>query len=127
MKFDRLIKHAKLIVPLIDERSKSFHVSYLLKRNQIVSVGINKAWHSHPIGAAHQTRFSCLHAEAHAIIKSRWRVDRLDKLTLVNLRFKRDLSVGLAKPCIPCQNMLRSFGITNIYYTLEGGDFAQME
>ena len=126
MKFDRLIKRAREIIPLINPENKSFHCSFLLNKNKIVGFGWNDGWRTSPLGKQFGHRFENCHSETRAICRCRWYANELDKLTLVNVRFKRDQSIGLSKPCIPCQNMLRSFGITDIYYTLEGGEFARM-
>lgn len=126
MKFDRLIEKARSIAPNIDERSKSKHVSFLLKKNKIVSYGWNQPFKTGPLGARNLTRFSCLHSEAHAIMKSRWRVSELNKLTLVNIRFRKDGSISMSKPCCFCQKMLDTFQLTEVYYTNSDGEFEKL-
>ena len=120
---NKLINKAELILPKIDERSKSKHVSFVLQGRKIISYGYNDGWHSHPISARLNVRYAAKHSELSAIIKTRWRIDKLKKLTLVNLRFRRDGSLGMSKPCEFCQTMLDSFGIKDIWYTNSSGKF----
>jgi deoxycytidylate deaminase len=127
MKFDRLIIKAQELLPYIDSRSRCKHISFLLEGNKIISAGFNQGFKTHPIGKLNQHRFDNTHAELAAIIKTRWRIDKLGKLTLVNLRFLKDGNLSMSKPCIPCQKMLFSFGITDIWYSNTAGEMEKMK
>lgn len=123
MQFNKLIKRSDKILPLIDDRSKSRHISYLLYGNKIVSWGINYPWKSHPLGAINDARFGAQHSELNAIIKSKWKINELNCLTLVNLRFLRNGKLAMAKPCIPCQKLIIAFGINEVWYSNPDGIF----
>lgn len=126
MNFNKLIKKSQQILPLINPDNRCLHCSFLLDKNKIVSFGYNDSFSTHPIGKRYDFRYNNIHSELSAILRAKWYVDKLHKLTLVNVRFKRSGELGLSKPCTRCQEMLKDFGITNIYYTLEDGQFAQM-
>lgn len=127
VKFEKLIRKARAIAPNIDERSKSRHISFLLKRNKIISYGWNQPWKSHSIAKLSGARFAAIHAELSTLIRSNLRFNEVHGLTMVNVRFLKDGTIGISKPCSICQKMLNGFGITDIYYTIEGGEFAQMQ
>lgn len=125
-KFDKLIRKAETIIPLINPENKSFHCSFLLSKNRIVGFGWNDGWRTNPLGKQFGHRFENCHSETRAICRCKWYANELHKLTLVNVRFRRDMSIGLAKPCIPCQKMLDNFGITEIYFTSNEGEFVKL-
>lgn len=123
MKFDRLVEKARLIAPKIDERARSKHISFLLDKNKIVSYGYNQGWKSHSLGKLTCTRYAAIHSEAHSIIKCNRRIDKLHQLTMVNIRFRRDGSLALSRPCVFCQKLLDLFRIRDVYFTNQDGDF----
>lgn len=55
------------------------------------------------------------HAEVVALSKL-WPSNR-DGVTLFSLRFLRDGSLGLAKPCRACQTYLKKYGVGRVYYS----------
>lgn len=126
MKFEKLIKRARLIAPNIDERSKSRHISFLLKRNKIISYGWNRPWHGHPLANRYGARHSAVHSELSALIRSDLRFSEVSGLTMVNIRFLKDGTVSLSKPCAVCQNLLRAVRIEDIYFTDQDGIFQRM-
>lgn len=121
MKFEHLIEKARKIVPSIDKRDRCKHISFLLDGQKIVSCGKNCSRKSHPIGKLNDSIFNGTHAELSAIIKTRWRIDKLSKLTLVNLRFLKNGKIANSRPCKSCQKMLKSFGIKKIWYSTTEG------
>ena len=89
------------------------------KRGRILSTGRNRYDKTHPYQAklakqAGQKDRIYLHAEVDAIIRCRNR--RAARRILV-LRFGRDGTPRLAKPCPICQMAIREAGIKEIEYT----------
>ncbi len=126
MNFQKLIRKSQQILPLINPQNRCFHCSFLLHRNKIISFGINDSYLTHPIGKRYDFRYNNVHSELAAILKAKWYVGKLHKLTLVNVRFKRDGLVGLSKPCKKCQEMLSDFHINDVWFTNNSGSFERM-
>lgn len=62
-------------------------------------------------------------AEVAAILKCiRQSPDMLEGASIFVCRLKRDGTIGLAKPCHTCQNLIDKVGIKNISYTLDNGE-----
>lgn len=68
---------------------------------------------------------SCLHAEVSALLKvprqSRHMVD------LYVVRFLRNGSISMAKPCPMCEKFLRKHSVRNVYYTNWKGGWDRMK
>lgn len=98
----------------------------LVKRKQIISVGVNSQSRSHPL----QKRYNALrksltapihdniHAEMDAIIKT-----NVFDLTDASIFVYRGTQSGKAnsRPCEACSQALRDKGIKHIYYTTVDG------
>lgn len=62
-----------------------------------------------------------LHAEMMAMIKAKDLDVDFNKVSLFVSRTKKDGSIGIAKPCPACMEMIKRLGIKNIYYTTDNG------
>lgn len=101
-------------------RTKRYEITALAydKRGRLLSVGHNSYTRTHRL-QAHYTNLSgghpsaiYLHAELCALIKARKRVHKL-----VVLRFNKDGSPALAKPCPACQLAIRHFNVKHVEYS----------
>lgn len=90
----------------------------IVKGGNIVSVGFNQMRPSALL------RTPTLHAEAAAVLKllKEGRQHDLIGADIFVSRFTRGGSVGLAKPCVACQELLRSVGIRSTSYTTDDGN-----
>lgn len=119
-KLERKIYHVALnLKHLINARQK--HFSFIVERNNIISVGWNNPKKTHPLGKRFKYRFHCRHSELHAIQHFPYPVEMLSYYKIINLRLLADNSLGLSKPCFICQDLLEFFGINEIYYSTEKG------
>lgn len=109
----------------------SFHVTTIWDKSRLAAVGHNDYTRSHParrVGRvyrdtrSHQTRDyrPCLHSEVSAII--RLGVEDLSRYTVVNARVLNDGSVGMARPCPNCLELLRQMGSRRLVWTCENGE-----
>lgn len=89
------------------------HVSLLISKNKIVSVGLNQRRKTHPMAAKFGYRFYSIHSELDALIRCGFERN----LDILNLRFLKNGTLAMAKPCDKCLNMLRFFDVRNIYYS----------
>ena len=116
---------------LVNKHSR--HVSFLLYRNKIASIGINNPLKTHPRNLNYKFRgrndedishFVGIHSELSAVI--RLGEEDLSKYTLINVRINRENEVSLSKPCGGCQDMIKQLGIKKVLYTDEKGEFVEM-
>ena len=121
MKYDFLINKAKPFLELPTGHSR--HFSFLLRRRNIVGFGYNKSFTTHPIAKQYGYRFAAIHAELDCILSFNGPPRELKNYTLVNLRFLANGKLAMAKPCQICQSLLNNFGITDIVYSNQNGEF----
>jgi len=114
----KCLRVAKDLFDLPTGRSK--HFSFLVLRNNIISVGWNNSLKTHPLANKFGHRFNGIHSEL-SVIKNNNDNFLLPHLSLINIRFLRNGKLGNSKPCIPCQTMLDHFGIKKVFYTYSGG------
>ena len=114
-RFDRLIGIAYSMLDLPDTKYK--HFSFLIKRNKIVSVGYNLSFKTDPLAKKYNYRFNNIHSELKAILNYPFPPATLSKYTMVNIRIMGNGSIGLSKPCKKCQQLLRDFGISRVWYS----------
>lgn len=103
----------------------------LVYKNKVMTVGWNVADKEHPvqkklnvlrgydpnISGEHNT----LHAEMMALLKARSLDIDFGKSALFVCRIRKDGSIGMAKPCEACSEMIKTMGVRDIYYTTNDG------
>lgn len=97
----------------------------IVKKKSIVGVGFNKIWKTHPLIS--KGTHKKLHAEVDAIIGQSRR--HLEGSIIYVYRDLRNGEVGLCKPCVDCQQILKEAGVKKAYYTdpEEKGCVGEME
>lgn len=122
---DRLVDMSMVLIPEITSDSK--HVSFILKKNKIVSFGINKSTQTHPLASKLNCRFGTIHSELSAILRAK-RTNDFENVILVNVRLSSSsLRLGQpilrnSKPCPSCQRLiLANPEIKKVYYTTDKG------
>lgn len=135
MNFD---KYVDLAYALYDENhfSRCFHVTFIICKNRILSVGINSG-KTHPINKRNPKfndngveisdwRGSC--SELSALIKLK-RTSNIDfgKCSLINIRIDRNKKLALARPCLSCTSLINYTSPRRVFYTDNHGKFKQYE
>ena len=92
---EKLIDIAKPLCMNLDRKKK--HVSIIVSKGEIVSIGTNQ-YKTHPIAKAIGYRYSEMHSELNALLKTEQRKN----LHLYNFRFNRFGEMRIAKPCCLC-------------------------
>tara|TARA_B100000902_G_scaffold397184_1_gene460216 strand:+ start:2580 stop:3023 length:444 start_codon:yes stop_codon:yes gene_type:complete len=82
-------------------------VAFLLRNGTIVAYGVNKKGF----------RGSSIHAEIDCLRKIRFQKRRGDNTTMFIARHRKDGSVGNAKPCANCLEVMRGMGIKKVAWT----------
>lgn len=122
---NRLVDMSMALIPEISSDSK--HVSFILRKNKIVSFGINKSNQTHPLANKLNCRFGTIHSELSAILRAK-RFGYIQDLTLVNIRLsitssKKGIPIlRNSKPCTSCQKLiLANPEIKRVFYTTDQG------
>lgn len=92
------------------QHSHFHHVAILTRGGAIVSIGVNVGWE---------------HAEA-AALRQLW-PDHRHGLTLWSYRVTKGGRLSTAKPCVPCQELLRANGIRRVRYSDSDGNMQKMK
>ncbi len=85
----------------------------IVKGGNILSTGYNQ------LRPSKLLQTNTLHAEAAAILKllKEHRLEDLSGATLYVTRFTKGGKVGMARPCPECESLIRSVGISRVYFT----------
>jgi hypothetical protein len=110
------------------ERGRTFHVSYIVRRNKILATGFNDEYKSATISRKYGAPTESLHSEMDAFIKySRlYGIDALEACThlnLYNVRIDRLGRIRIARPCGACQRLIRYMDFNRVFYTTNEGVF----
>lgn len=116
-------------VALLSDHPKFQMAAAIVYRNSILGIGCNRM-KSHPFQAKYSKNQESifLHAEVHAIKNAlkEHAVDRIRGAEMIIVR-RTKKGYGMAKPCEGCMRALAEFGIDNVYYTTDSGDFVALE
>lgn len=102
------------------------HFSFLLRRNKVVSIGWNQKNKTHPLTLKYGHLYKTIHSEVAVIRNFPHRSQHLPDFTLVNIRISREDNVTISRPCVYCRRLIADFGITDVYYTDEKGNFKEL-
>jgi hypothetical protein len=102
---------------------KSHHVTYVCRRNRILCYGVNKEFRTHPLASRYGYYGSKIHSELSAIVKFPKPPSYLSRCSLWNIRLNKAGEVVLARPCKRCIKLLDAFGVGEVFYTSQSGDF----
>ena|ERR1035437_2628965 len=123
--FDNLVKISRTISEQ-HRRTKlrCCHVSFLLKRNRIVSIGVN-ADKTHPFNSKfdYNPRKTGKCAELDCVLRSK--LDSFAGHSMVVIRINRENELAMSRPCIGCEHLIKSVGIENVWYTDVIGEFVK--
>lgn len=124
MQYQRLLEIAKALQPSYKDQ-RHFHVTFILKNNKIMSIGVNNERKTHTRNLYYKYANAALkgtHAELSAIIKLG--EENCSGYTFLNIRIDKNGLVKNSKPCSGCQNLLRQVGYKTVYYSISGDSYA---
>jgi deoxycytidylate deaminase len=107
----------------------------IVSGGRVMSIGYNKrstnAFVEHYADKARgRGRDFCLsmHAEQEAVLLARQKTDLTgSKIFVARVRREKTMDpVGMARPCVICENMLRAYGIKRAYYTIDTNHYGIM-
>lgn len=101
--------------------------SVLVMGHKIVGSGCNSSTKCHRVQAEiDQRRYGVIcsgkvHAEVDTLIPFLKKREDLSSATLYIYREKRDGSIGMARPCVGCMEIIKQCGIKKIAYSTDDG------
>lgn len=116
----KIIKKSHDLIDLPNARHK--HFSFIIYKNQILSIGINNSFKSHPEAKKFGYRFNSIHSEFDAVKRFPHSLDELKRCKLVNIRLNKRKQLRLAKPCKICQTFLTLLNFKEIWYSTNVGN-----
>lgn len=128
MKDSKLKQFIEIAYPMLqDVETASRHASFLVKRNKIISVGINHPMKTHPVAKVSGARFQTIHSELSAILRAN-KSSEFKNCTLINIRLSSDsYNTGKpilrkSKPCSSCMKLIMGCPqIREVFYTTNQG------
>lgn len=110
---------------LIHNADKHRHVSFILYKSNIISIGYSQSHKTDPLANKYGYRFNSIHSELQAIKRFPFPPSKLTRCTIVNVRVMANGNFGMSKPCINCQKLLKDFGLRTVYYTNRQGNLTK--
>lgn len=118
-------KLVKLAFKMRVAKQRTYHVSYIVRRNKIYSVGINDRTTTHPMAKQFGWWNDNLHSEVDAY--RRYCIDYpLSECDLYNVRLDNMNRIRISRPCKACLNLLDLVGFRRVYFTDDSGDFIRL-
>lgn len=105
-------RHARFLIIATEQAMKATHRfkmgCLLVKSGRILGRGSNHAWHSN-------------HAETTALGKN-WKSEFADAICYI-VRLRKNMPLGLARPCAKCWKALKDAGIKQVIYSTNDVEF----
>lgn len=132
--FDKSLEVARALFNKEDYDLKAFVCSCVFYKQRLISVGINNN-KTHPIvrynplickrtGKPIHKNGSCAEWVALSKLKNTTNIP-FSKMIMVNVRIKKDNSIGISRPCSSCKNLLDFFNLKEVYFTQDNGEFTK--
>lgn len=106
---------------------KTYHFSFIFKRNKLISIGQNKIEESPKVvqfarrhNIEQMKKWPYLHSEIDAISKVWGRIYLDSTYTIVNVRLSKKGELRMSKPCASCHEVISCLGIKVVYSTEDG-------
>lgn len=113
--------------------NKQFHVSFVLKKSKVVSIGVNSyskrnliclSYKPTKVSLSNKAYIPSIHSEMDATAKVKF--TDFDNYTLVNIRINNNGEVANSCPCANCAFQLGKMNnFTKIFYSTDDGTFAR--
>lgn len=120
---EKLIEQARMLAHYCEGRCR--HVSFLMIRNKIVSIGLNSYRKTHVLADKFGHLGANIHSELSACVNLPRSID-ITRTTLYNVRIRTDGKVALSMPCRCCSKLILAYNIRRVYYSTNQGLFERM-
>jgi deoxycytidylate deaminase len=119
-----VVRLARNLIEAVPHQFK--HFSFILRKNNIISVGWNKPFKTHPQANKFGYRFNSIHSELDSILKFDKPVNQLRNHIMVNIRLDKQGRIRMSRPCETCQRVLSSFLVGEVWYSTNGEAFEEI-
>ena len=101
---------------------KNLHISLIVYKNRMLSVGLNNYYKGHSIASKANYKYNASHSEMIALAKFPFRNYDISKATLINVRLaKKDNGILMSAPCAYCYSLIKEFNIKQVIYSTPSG------
>jgi len=122
-KFNKLVEIARALAPNPREDIRNHHVTFMLRKNRVVSIGVNSSktntknlkYRYVNRQNVHIGNTTGTHSEMSCVLKY-GREDCSD-ITFVNIRIDRNGKLNNSKPCSGCASLLQKLGFKKLFYS----------
>lgn len=122
MNFNRLTEIAYALKTKNIQTGRAFHVTFILNKSKISSIGINNYFKTHPrIKEFNYSPHKKVHSELRAALNLG--LSDCSGLTLVNVRINNNNQLDNSAPCRGCTDLLSQLSFKNVYHTNGHGQF----
>lgn len=130
--FNRLTEISQALKPK-HQTGRTFHVTFVLDKSRIVSIGINNLNKTHPKTQRFDyktfenspTYMTSLHSEMDAWLKLG--EQDCSHLTFVNVRINNNNELDLSYPCSGCLNLMSQIGFKEFYFSSKEKGFFKID
>lgn len=129
--FSRLTEISLALKPK-HQTGRTFHVTFVLDKSKIVSIGINNLNKTHP--KTHKfnyktfekdsTYMTSLHSEMDAWLKLGQQ--NCSHLTFVNVRINNNNKLDFSYPCSGCLSLMSQIGFKDFYFSSKDNSFSKI-
>lgn len=131
MNLEKLKEISYALLDWPNHNLRAFHVSFLVRRNKILSIGVNKR-RTHTINLRNRkhnragvdisdSKLQC--SEWNCLKKSKIQNIDYAKCRIFNVRITRENKIAFARPCESCVSLLEHFRVGEIFFTNDTGNF----
>ena len=105
-------------------RKKNWHLSAILNKSKILSIGVNDYTKTHPkLREFKYHPLAKIHSELNACLKLG--LTDCSGLTIVNIRIDKNENLNNSCYCFGCSNLVRYLGFKQAFFTDEDGNFQE--
>lgn len=121
IKLDQLLRISLSILPEMEDREKK-HLTFIVRKNNILSIGLNRPFKTHPEAKRYGYRYDGIHSELDAINRAPYGTD-FRRCHLINVRLSADSLIRnrpitrMSKPCSKCLLWINAIGFRDVLYT----------
>jgi len=97
-------------------QGRNKHFSFIFKKNNLMSIGYNNQYKTHPLAYKLDYYDSSVHSELSSIISYSGSFKDLSNCILLNTRVNSNNELGQCCPCDKCMQWIGAVGFKNIFH-----------
>ena len=110
------------------QTGRAFHVTFILKKSKIISIGVNNLNKTHPKTKNFKYKnnegyIASIHSELDACLKLG--EHDLSHYDIVNIRINNNNKLDNSRPCCGCCSLLTQTGFNKLFYSTRDQSFSE--